>query len=101
VTTALIVHPGCFAREPYSRPTETEAQRLAIAFSDGSYVAAAHAASRIFPEMKYSAEWNALHNALQVSYPEIRDYLIHDCDVDWRVATRIALRLTKPLRRIA
>lgn len=64
-------------------------------------MAAGRAASRIFPEQRYSREWLALQNALDTTYPEIRDFLMHEHDVDERVAMRIAMRLTRPLRSVA
>ena len=71
------------------RPAERDAWRMGRAFADGVYVALRRVEGRLgcvnLPTHEYGD-----------NYPTIRDYLIDECDVDDRVAQRIALSLTAP-----
>jgi hypothetical protein len=78
---------------PRIRPSAFEAQRLANAFDDGWYTAV----SRIFGAVDTDPcgkLLNEAHRTIRPTYAQLRDFLVGDNDVDYRIACRIALRQT-------
>lgn len=92
MTTAIVlpVSSDLLWNPQTTKLTHAETQRVAIAFCDGAYVLAR--------KLKYVLDRRYLRT-LEPDYATLRDYLIHDCNADERIAAMVALNLTKSLRQ--
>lgn len=100
MSAALIPHPGLFiGRDEPEIIDERIAMKLGAAYCDGGYMAI----ERVFAADKSAwhvsaARWaamNVLHDTYGPSYAEIRDFLVHECNVPLVLAARVALRITR------
>lgn len=93
-TAAIIPHPELSLLrwpDPPQIIDETTAIRLAAAYDNGAYMAI----ERVFRlRMDEWSQASVLHERYRPQYAEVRDYLIHECNVPLVLAARVALRMT-------
>lgn len=97
--TALV--PGSFyggGPTSYRQPSEIEARRIAFAYEEGAYSALRAVALRLGFN---SGRAHAYAIECGPTYHEIRDFLFGDCDVDQRIAQRVAFDVLTARRRYA
>jgi hypothetical protein len=93
-TTAIIPHPELSLLrwpDPPQIIDERTAVRLAASYEQGAYMAI----ERVFRlDVGDWREAHVLHERYRPQYSEVRDYLIHECNVPLVLAARVALRMT-------
>lgn len=78
------------------KPSEREAMQIANAYDDGAYNAVRRVLGTLPEEYLH-----ALATEAAPSYIEIRNFLVGDCDVDQRIAERIAFYVVSRRNRFA
>lgn len=83
-TAVAVLWESTFRKTP--RPSEAEARRLMYAYADGAYVTV----RRIFGERLRCNQMTEFQERFGPTYPDLRDFLECDCNVDSRIAARLA-----------
>jgi hypothetical protein len=97
---ALVPHPDLFwGRNEPELIDERAVDRIAIAYDEGARstidrLFGAHLPFTLLSDERYRA-LQSLRRAYEPTYTEVRDYLVHECNVPLVLAARVALRHTR------